>query len=580
MTSDPRLFPALALAVAMGLPQAAPAFQEPLTCMALAGALPIVRHNGQAELVSDIVLNCTGGTPVAAGAALPLHTVRVELGVPASSRVLDAASGASEALLAVDEHLLAPGAALQACPATGVPCPVTGTGGAGSPYHEPGAYNLFQGRAAVAGNVIEFVNVPIDPPGVNGMRLFRVTNIRADVSGAPLPNPAPVAIVATVSITGAAAIPVNNSQLAVAFPIESLKVEIRDAESAAVIETPQSLLACDLSATPAPQFHIRVTEQMNAAALRTRTQTPWPNADAGAPVTPQDVLGSFYPATESGYYNPALPAAGGLDRAGLADSGTRFYVLIDNLPAGVTAWASAYAAGKTAANSPVRALQPSPLTADGGTLALAPVTQTAAGPLVQLVPFGGRHLAVFEYTGLSDLPFPPSFGFDPPFDIALYLSAGDSVSAGSMTVSAGVGPVPLAPMSEPPAPRFMRLAGPSVSASIAPCATCMPRLGVTIQEKSGPPEARKWTLRVSNEGRCDATDLRLIGAEIMKVGQGGAPSIESALPISLTSLAAGESGAADVVFQIPASVSTVKVKLHFDANGRLLPPQNLNNERP
>jgi len=570
----------LLLAVAVGMPPAAPAFQEPISCMANAGIPPILRHNGQAEQAGDIVLVCMGGTPVAAGAPLPVYTVRVELGVPASSRVLDAVTGASEALLAVDEHLLPPGAALQACPATGVPCPVTGTGGAASPYHEPGAYNLFQGRVAMAANAIEFPNIPIDPPGMNGIRIFRVMNIRADVSGAPLPNPVPVPITATISITGAETIPVNNPQLAVAFPVESLKVEIRDAANAAVIETPLSLLACDLNATPAPQFHIRVTEQMNASGLRTRTHTPWPNADAGAPVTPQDLLGSFYPGSESGYYNPTLPAAGGLNRAGLASSGTRFYVLIDNLPAGVSAWASAYAAGKTAADSPIRALQPSPLTADGGQLPLAPLVQTAAGPLVQLMPLGGRHLAVFEYTGLSDLPFPPSFGFDPPFDIALYLSAGSSVSAGSMIVSAGVGPVPLAPMSEPPAPRFKQLAGPAVSASIAPCATCMPRLGVTIQDKSGLPEARKWTLRVSNEGRCDATALKLTGAEIMKVGQGGTPTVASPLPISLNSLAAGESVSANVVFQIPSSVSAVKVKLHFHANGRQLPPQNLNNEKP
>ena len=40
----------------------------PLTCNANAPVPPIVRAEGKAELVSDIVLTCTGGNPTMAGA--------------------------------------------------------------------------------------------------------------------------------------------------------------------------------------------------------------------------------------------------------------------------------------------------------------------------------------------------------------------------------------------------------------------------------------------------------------------------------------------------------------------------------
>ena len=47
----------------------------PMTCNATAAAPPVVRAEGRAELVSDIVLTCTGGKPTHVG-------FRQHIGIP------------------------------------------------------------------------------------------------------------------------------------------------------------------------------------------------------------------------------------------------------------------------------------------------------------------------------------------------------------------------------------------------------------------------------------------------------------------------------------------------------------------
>ena len=163
------------------------AFQDmPLTCTSYGGVPTLVRAAGMAEPVGQIVMVCSGGTPTPAGAPVPRYAVKVQLSTPAASRVLDTVTQASEASLVFDEQLLFPGGSPQACPATGVPCPVNGTGGVTNPYHAPGSFSLFQGRAGAEPNTIVFSNIPIDPPGPNDTRTIRIMNLRADVSAVPL----------------------------------------------------------------------------------------------------------------------------------------------------------------------------------------------------------------------------------------------------------------------------------------------------------------------------------------------------------------------------------------------------------
>ncbi len=118
-----------------------------MTCTTTNGAVtPTVRAEGLTELAGDIVVVCTGGTPVPAGNALPQADFTIFLNVPVTSRILGAPA-LSEALLIVDE----PGSGLTNVPANQLACatPLTGcsiTADSGDPYDgTSGRPNVFQG---------------------------------------------------------------------------------------------------------------------------------------------------------------------------------------------------------------------------------------------------------------------------------------------------------------------------------------------------------------------------------------------------------------------------------------------------
>ena len=165
------------------------------SCQATAGVPNIVRSEGVAELVGDLVLNCTGGTPTVSGAAIPLQNVQISINTNITSRIVDPTTNASEALLLIDEPF--PAAAYPpATPAVGqtvgqlacvannnTNCAITSTGpgigAAGSYNGTAGHYNIFQGFQSGA-NAIAWTGVPIDAPGTAGTRVIRITNIRAN----------------------------------------------------------------------------------------------------------------------------------------------------------------------------------------------------------------------------------------------------------------------------------------------------------------------------------------------------------------------------------------------------------------
>ncbi len=63
----------------------------------------IIRGEGIAELMGDVVLNCTGGTPTPLGKSIPEYTLTYSLNTNVTSRRLPEAPDLSEALLMIDE---------------------------------------------------------------------------------------------------------------------------------------------------------------------------------------------------------------------------------------------------------------------------------------------------------------------------------------------------------------------------------------------------------------------------------------------------------------------------------------------
>ena len=166
------------------------------SCQATAGVPNIIRSEGITELLGDLVLNCTGGTPTLEGAPIPLQNVQISVNTNITSRIVGSPN-ISEALLLIDEpfpsaNVYPPGST----PAVGqtdgqlgclannnTNCLITsvgpGVGAAGSYNGTPGHYNIFQG-VQVGVNTIAWTGVPIDAPGSAGTRVIRITNIRAN----------------------------------------------------------------------------------------------------------------------------------------------------------------------------------------------------------------------------------------------------------------------------------------------------------------------------------------------------------------------------------------------------------------
>lgn len=368
-----RWFTALAavlLLAGIASAQVGNAGSTPLQCTANSTTTPTIRLEGITELVGDIVITCTGGAIIpnlgnGGATANPTATqtnIIITLPQPVTSRLVPGPSGSgegqvSEALLMIDE------------PNSGLPAPITGFGpqagfnvcatpltgcgefvftqfapnptpppntvpyqtGVASPTapYTPGP-NVFQG--VVAGNQVTFFGIPIVPPGTTGSRVFRITNVRTNASGLT----AGASVIANVSVTG---FTIVNPTPIVAFAQTSLSTSVTSGAP---------LGQCN-SQTLTTAGSLKFTELFaNAFKTRVDATVPGQTGFAGSENV-QDVPGHLYNA-ESGFtlnngvvgYPGTAPASGLTGQVGLADQGTRFTAVFNNLPAGVRLFVSQY----------------------------------------------------------------------------------------------------------------------------------------------------------------------------------------------------------------------------------------------
>ena len=349
-------FPALAVvALAFGAASTANAQQvAAFSCVGNAGVPPIVRAEGLTELVGDLVLNCTGGTPTAAGNLVPQANVQIFLNTNVTSRLVS--DPWSEALLMIDE----PAADAQRYCSVNGGCAITGVGAAagsdgrvdGVDYDETSLTgsvpNVYQGRQSGANSIV-WLGVPIDPPGTNATRIIRVTNVRANANQLGVSSTLiPTQIVMFISVTGTTSVPINNPQQTVAFIQPGLSFSVRQAvssylqcvsfNSAASTDTSKAL-------NNGMGTIVRFAEGF-ASSFKRRNVAAYTDADNSPVPMNQNVPGAIYN-TETGFYNstPAIitgSSANGLSNAGLADHGTRLMARFANVPAGVSLYASVY----------------------------------------------------------------------------------------------------------------------------------------------------------------------------------------------------------------------------------------------
>jgi hypothetical protein len=369
-------FPALAVAtlfVATASAQTTPS----LSCTSNAGATPIVRAEGLSELVGDVVLNCTGGVATPAGQLVPLVNLQVFLNTNVTSRLLN--DPLSEALVLIDDP--APGAQIPCVPGTtfnpgfnatsaapySTTCPVLGNGlGTGVNFKTGGITNVYQGRNSGAANSLLWLGIPIDPPGTNGTRTIRITNVRANANQLGTSSTLiPTQITMFISVTPPQSLPLNNPQQTVAFVASGFGFSIRKADNSGTTSGINFLQCTSVNkeafadpskvfSTTPPSFIARFSEGFATAFKRRNTATTptTPNALA-AQNTPGGVCttcvgGQYF--TETGFYEPAFTSTNGLNKAGLADFGTRLMLRFQNIPAGVIPFTPVQVTGGNAAN--------------------------------------------------------------------------------------------------------------------------------------------------------------------------------------------------------------------------------------
>jgi len=268
----------LAFALVALLASLASAQNPALQCTFNASVTPTVRSEGLTELMGDIVLNCTGGTPTALGNPVPQANITVNLTVPVTSRVVKSVGGGAyftEVLLLVDEpHSTSnvtypntgtvPNAGVAAsdpgkvqlsqCDAVNANvgiCSMLGTGnglgtydprnngmGAATIYNNQAVRpNVFQARVGASNYQVTFFGVPIDPPGTAGSRIIRITNLRgnATILGVST-GVVPSTITAYLSVNPPNLLPLNNPQQTVAYVGKGLSTSVVDGSMTAPVK--------------------------------------------------------------------------------------------------------------------------------------------------------------------------------------------------------------------------------------------------------------------------------------------------------------------------------------------------------
>ncbi len=265
-------------------------------CVATGGVPPLVRAEGLAELVGDLVLNCTGGIPTAQNVTVPKVNIRIFVNTNVTSWLVGGGT-TSEALLLIDD----PQPDDQMVCRAGQVCDVTGVGG------EPGVdysqtYNVWEG-IQVDTNQIEWRGVAVDPPGTRSSRVIRITNVRANAFQLGAGGLIPSEVSALISITGAASIPVNDPQQTVAWVREGL----------------------DFSAQGSTHLQCEAPHDMSSVTFSEKFVTAFKERGGVQPIP-----GSFLN-TETGLYNPTQ-----IGSHGRATHGTRLLARFTDIPAGVS----------------------------------------------------------------------------------------------------------------------------------------------------------------------------------------------------------------------------------------------------
>ena len=382
-----REFGFLAAAAMLLAAAAIPAGAQVVNCTTSASAAPIVRAEGNAEPTGDLILTCTGGTPTIPGTVVPPVNFTLFLNTNLSSHVTSSGPSGdfSEVLLLVDEPnsaLNPPQRPLLNCGNVGAPdngvsgpgiCETISNGnplqtydGTGNTFglaacdglgtdpnansYGCGRPNAFQGRLPASGqsNVMEFVDVPFDPPGA-GVRIFRFTNLRADPA---LFGGTPTQVMIDIAVSGVVPVVISSPpQQTIGFSQSGLTASIGSpgvvhiAEGFADSWKDRNVAFTLANATYAlgsytynggTSYPPQAAQNVPGTFYNTEDMFQWQNNGLNAPPIPNPPMGfGGGPVANLGNPLASLGFGGvntGIDGDGSASAGTRFALTFTHTP--------------------------------------------------------------------------------------------------------------------------------------------------------------------------------------------------------------------------------------------------------
>jgi len=398
-----------------------------MTCRR-AGTPVDLRAEGLTEMIADAVLTCTGGTPVKPGAGWPPYEVVVSANVPLSGRTVAPQPGQtwalSDALLMVDE----PGGAAQ----------ILCTPPDGAETCAPGA-NVFRARV-LQDNAVVFHAVPLNPPGKDGTRTIRITNLRVDASVlAAVGSAQQVRLAVQIFSPAGDSLPIENFEDFAGGVAPGLAFSVRTADDLPVAAGDPALTVTPamvpmLKPDPSISFNVKFSERFASAFKRRNVATS--SGDARLVVTQAEPGTQYY--TETGVFNSGFAFPLNTSPPGLADSGTRLKAVFHDIPNHAHIWVSARDVPNGTTNYSGTAPKAVLIYADNnGGGAFSPV-YPPDGLFAELFPSDGTVTAVWEVVGpdplvIEDISFAVTlsgYNAQPSFGVA-------TVSGGFAPVNAG-----------------------------------------------------------------------------------------------------------------------------------------------
>lgn len=302
---------------------------QPATCTAYTSNVPIIRSEGIAEEVGQVVIECKGGTSFVRGRTLNTINVQIFLNTNVTSRrTVSNSATPLEALLLIDDPTISEVTSSRICPA-GTICAGTAVGG--GVFKDPTVPNAYVYQGSwVANNSVVWSGVPFDAPGTTPLRTLRIVNVRAaaNVLGVATGTLLPSQVSMFISISGTGAPNLTNSQLVVAYIQRGLLFRAGAGDnSGSNNDNGRTYLQCEPSdgsfgAASIRRFRLRFTERFNNA-FKSNDIITGNQAD----------LTVVYN-TESMYYHPTVASTLG-GNVGRATQPTRLMAVFSNLPAGV-----------------------------------------------------------------------------------------------------------------------------------------------------------------------------------------------------------------------------------------------------